>query len=206
MDWGKYADFFRKPALAQALWRFAFFAFSFSTFVSGFALFAERRYTHHGLPFGPKEVGYIYAYSGSSRNPHSRRVDRPSRQAMGRGKARHDRIFERLRRVCVSRRHVSRSGASGCGDFRFFWKRRASPRPHQSGLAEGWPQGTRNRSRPHPITQLPRADYLSGNRRISHRLEPAYSLGLVGGADRAIRVCHGIQNLSTIRSLKYRAI
>ncbi len=64
MDWGKYADFFRKPALAQALWRFAFFAFSFSTFVSGFALFAERRYTHHGLPFGPKEVGYVYAYSG----------------------------------------------------------------------------------------------------------------------------------------------
>lgn len=64
MDWGKYTGFFRKPALAQALWRFAFFAFSFSTFVSGFALFAERRYTHHGLPFGPKEVGYIYAYSG----------------------------------------------------------------------------------------------------------------------------------------------
>ncbi len=33
-------------------------------FVSGFALYAQRRYTLHGQPFGPKEVGYIFAWVG----------------------------------------------------------------------------------------------------------------------------------------------
>jgi len=33
-------------------------------FTSGFALFAERRFTWHGAPFGPKEVGYVFMYSG----------------------------------------------------------------------------------------------------------------------------------------------
>ena len=36
----------------------------FSMFISGFALFAERRFLVHGHAFGPKEVGYLYAYSG----------------------------------------------------------------------------------------------------------------------------------------------
>jgi DHA1 family tetracycline resistance protein-like MFS transporter len=38
--------------------------FSFSFFTAGFALFAERRYMWAGHAFGPKEVGYIFAYSG----------------------------------------------------------------------------------------------------------------------------------------------
>jgi MFS family permease len=41
-----------------------FFSFSFSTFISGFALFAERRYTWHGHALGVKEVGYLFALSG----------------------------------------------------------------------------------------------------------------------------------------------
>ena len=32
--------------------------------MSGFALFAERRFTWNGHPFGVKEVGYIFAYVG----------------------------------------------------------------------------------------------------------------------------------------------
>jgi MFS family permease len=40
------------------------FSFSFSSFVSTFALFAERRYTWHGQPFGPREVGYVFAFMG----------------------------------------------------------------------------------------------------------------------------------------------
>ena len=40
------------------------FTLAFSIFMSGFPLFAERRFAWHGHPFGPKEVGYIYAYLG----------------------------------------------------------------------------------------------------------------------------------------------
>ena len=46
------------------LWQFFAFTFAFSTLFSGFALFAERRFTHNGAPFGPKEVGYVFAFSG----------------------------------------------------------------------------------------------------------------------------------------------
>ena len=33
-------------------------------FTAGFALFAERRFIWRGAPFGPKEVGYVFMYSG----------------------------------------------------------------------------------------------------------------------------------------------
>lgn len=64
LDWGRYAAYFKRPVLAQLLWQFFAFAFSFAIFMSGFALFAERRFTWHGHPFGVKEVGYIFAYVG----------------------------------------------------------------------------------------------------------------------------------------------
>ena len=46
------------------LWQFFAFTFAFSTFFSGFALFAERRFMYNGSPFGTKEVGYVFAFSG----------------------------------------------------------------------------------------------------------------------------------------------
>jgi MFS family permease len=46
------------------LWQFFAFAFAFSMFMSGFPLFAERRYAWHGMPFGPQQVGYVYAFLG----------------------------------------------------------------------------------------------------------------------------------------------
>ena len=64
LDWSNYARYFRDQNLAPLLWKFFAFTFAFSMFMSGFPLFAERRYEWHGHPFGPKEVGYVYAYLG----------------------------------------------------------------------------------------------------------------------------------------------
>ena len=64
LDWGAYAQYFKRPDLGPVLLNFFIFALMFGLFLSGFALFAERRFTIHGHPFGPKEVGYLYAYSG----------------------------------------------------------------------------------------------------------------------------------------------
>ncbi len=64
LDWGNYVRYFRQPDLAPRLWQFLAFTLAFSMFMSGFPLFAERRFEWHGRPFGPKEVGYVYAYLG----------------------------------------------------------------------------------------------------------------------------------------------
>jgi MFS family permease len=64
LSWGEYRKYFRNPQLARLLLQWLFFAFSFSTFISGFALFAERRYTWNGHPVGVREVGYIFAFTG----------------------------------------------------------------------------------------------------------------------------------------------
>src|SRR5262249_22411231 len=63
-DVDTYADYFRRPGLASLLAQFFLFTFAFSCFTQGFALFAERRFTHDGVPWGPTEVGYLFAYSG----------------------------------------------------------------------------------------------------------------------------------------------
>jgi DHA1 family tetracycline resistance protein-like MFS transporter len=63
-DWAAYVQYFRRPLLGGLLWEFFLFTFAFATFTGGFALFAERRYVWNGSPFGPKQVGYIFTYSG----------------------------------------------------------------------------------------------------------------------------------------------
>ena len=63
-SWGRYAEYVRRPLLASLLFQFFAFAFAFSTFTSGFALFAERRLTWDGQAFGAKHVGYVFAYAG----------------------------------------------------------------------------------------------------------------------------------------------
>ena len=62
--WSTYWQSFQDKNLAPLLWQFFAFVFSFSVFISGFALFAERRFTVGGLPFDAKEVGYVFAYVG----------------------------------------------------------------------------------------------------------------------------------------------
>ena len=63
-QWDRYADYFRRPAMARLLVQFFLFAFAFAIFTSGFALFSERRFTWHARPFGPREVGFVLAYVG----------------------------------------------------------------------------------------------------------------------------------------------
>ena len=63
-EWKAYSDYFARPRLGRLLWEFFFFAFSFALFVSGFALYAQRRYVYHGHPFGVKEVSYTFLYVG----------------------------------------------------------------------------------------------------------------------------------------------
>jgi MFS family permease len=64
LDWGNYVRYFRQPGLAPLLWQFFAFTLTFSMFMSGFALFAERRFIWNGRPFGPREVGFVLAYLG----------------------------------------------------------------------------------------------------------------------------------------------
>lgn len=64
LDWKAYMEYFARPKLGALLWQFFFFAFSFALFTSGFALYAQRRYTLHGNAFGVKEVGYVFLYVG----------------------------------------------------------------------------------------------------------------------------------------------
>ena len=59
LDWKGYTQYFARPDLGPLLWQFFFFAFSFSLFITGYALFAERR-----LHMGPKDVGYVLAWVG----------------------------------------------------------------------------------------------------------------------------------------------
>jgi MFS family permease len=63
-EWKAYTEYFTRPRLGALLWQFFFFAFSFALFTSGFALYAQRRYTLHGREFGVKEVGYVFLYVG----------------------------------------------------------------------------------------------------------------------------------------------
>lgn len=64
ISWGQYRRYFQNRDLARLLTQWLLFALSFSTFISGFALFAERRYEWNGHPVGVREVGYIFAFNG----------------------------------------------------------------------------------------------------------------------------------------------
>lgn len=56
--------YFKDLDLRWLLVEFLIFGFIFSGFTSGFALFAERRFTWEGHAFGPREVGILFTYSG----------------------------------------------------------------------------------------------------------------------------------------------
>jgi MFS family permease len=64
-DLATYLEYFRRPGLGSLYLQFFLFTFSFSAFMSGFALFAERRFTtSDGHWWTAREVGYLFAYSG----------------------------------------------------------------------------------------------------------------------------------------------
>jgi MFS family permease len=64
-QWGLYLEYVKRPTLAPLFAQFVCFIFAFSTFMSGIALFAERRFHWNGHPFGPREIGYLFAYTGA---------------------------------------------------------------------------------------------------------------------------------------------
>ena len=63
-SWHRYPAFFRRPVLGGVLTEFFLYQIAFYMFISGFALFAERRFTWQGHPFTPSEIGWLYAFSG----------------------------------------------------------------------------------------------------------------------------------------------
>jgi DHA1 family tetracycline resistance protein-like MFS transporter len=63
-DWKSYTQYFSRPVLSGLFAQFFFYYVGFSTFTSGFALFAERRFTWDGHPFTPREIGFLLGYVG----------------------------------------------------------------------------------------------------------------------------------------------
>jgi MFS family permease len=63
-EFGAYAQYFQRPALASRLYQFLLFALGFAIFVAGMPLVLERRLAWDGRPFGPREVGYAWALAG----------------------------------------------------------------------------------------------------------------------------------------------
>jgi MFS transporter, DHA1 family, tetracycline resistance protein len=64
VEWGIYAQYLERPVLGALFGQMLLFGFSFTTFTSGFALFAERTFSWNGHPFTPREIGYLFAYAG----------------------------------------------------------------------------------------------------------------------------------------------
>jgi len=64
LSWHRYPAFFRRPVLGGVLTEFFLYQLAFYMFISGFALYAERRFTWHGHPFTPSEIGWLFAFSG----------------------------------------------------------------------------------------------------------------------------------------------
>jgi MFS family permease len=60
-----YMPFFRREELRGLLIQMFLYLFSFTMFVGGFALFAERQLVWNGHPFGAREVGYYMGFMGA---------------------------------------------------------------------------------------------------------------------------------------------
>jgi len=54
----------REPGVSRLFLQFTAFSFTFAIFMSGFALFAERRFTWQGQAFHAAQVGYALAFLG----------------------------------------------------------------------------------------------------------------------------------------------
>ncbi len=65
-DVAAYAQYLRRPQLRALYLQFFLYTFSFSIFISGFALFAERRFVHGdpAMPWTAREVGFLFAFAG----------------------------------------------------------------------------------------------------------------------------------------------
>ncbi len=64
LDWGRYVEYFQRPALRGLLVQFFVYMFAFTLFTGGFALFAERHLMWDGRYFTPREIGLTFAGAG----------------------------------------------------------------------------------------------------------------------------------------------
>lgn len=65
-DVASYAQYLGRPQLRGLYLQFFLYTFAFSIFISGFALFAERRFLHGDppVPWTAREVGFLFAFAG----------------------------------------------------------------------------------------------------------------------------------------------
>lgn len=65
-DVAAYAEYLKRPQLRALYLQFFLYTFAFSIFISGFALFAERRFIfgHPPRPWTAREVGLLFAFAG----------------------------------------------------------------------------------------------------------------------------------------------
>jgi MFS family permease len=61
---GSYGRYLKRPVVGPLLGEIFLYLFAFAMFTSGFALYAVRRYEWQGAPFGPREIGLLFAFSG----------------------------------------------------------------------------------------------------------------------------------------------
>src|SRR5262249_33750508 len=64
-EWKAYGQYFARPLLNGLLGQFFFYALGFSTFTSGFALFAEPPFTCYRHPFTPRASRWVLVYVGA---------------------------------------------------------------------------------------------------------------------------------------------
>ncbi len=62
--WSAYRPYFARPKLRSVLLQHLVYSIGFTSFTSGFSLFAERAYQWHGRAVTPREVGYVFGYAG----------------------------------------------------------------------------------------------------------------------------------------------
>ncbi|HUO57443.1 MAG TPA: MFS transporter [bacterium] len=61
---GGFWGLLKRPGVKVLFVESVLFYFAFAAFTSGFALFAEHRFTLHGVPLDPKQIGYLFTYFG----------------------------------------------------------------------------------------------------------------------------------------------
>ncbi|MDB4962100.1 MAG: permease of the major facilitator superfamily [Myxococcales bacterium] len=59
-----YLDYLRRPELRSLYLQFFAFSFAYSVFISGLALFSERRFLHDGQPWTAREAGFLFGFLG----------------------------------------------------------------------------------------------------------------------------------------------
>ncbi len=64
LAWNRFPLYFKQQRLRKRLLEYAIFCLASAVYISGFALFLERRLSTEEFSFGAKQVGYLFAYAG----------------------------------------------------------------------------------------------------------------------------------------------